>query len=142
MSRQFPQGEEMDMDGRGAGWKTFASIMLMIVGVMNVFDGLVAITHTNYIRRHTGGVLPVTNDVKVWGWIALIIGVIIILAAFGVLAGTTWARVVGIIVASLNLLFQFAWLDHSALWGFTMIVVDILIIYGLAAHGGPEYQEA
>jgi hypothetical protein len=138
----FPQGEEMDMDGRGGGWKTFASIMLIIVGVMNIFDGLVAITHSNYLRRNTGGVLPVTNDVKVWGWIALIIGVIIVLAAFGVLAGATWARVVGIIVASVNLLFQFAYVDHSPFWGFTMIVIDILIIYGLAAWGGREYEEA
>jgi hypothetical protein len=138
----FPQGEEMDMDGRGGGWKTFASIMLIIVGVMNIFDGLVAITQSAYIRRNTGGVLPVTNDVKVWGWIALILGVIIVLAAFGVLQGATWARVVGITIAGLNLIFQFAYVDHSPFWSFSVIIIDILIIYGLAAHGGPEYEEA
>jgi hypothetical protein len=138
----FPQGEEMDMDGRGEGWKTFASIMLIIVGVMNIFDGLVAITHSNYLRRHTGGVLPVTNDVKVWGWVALIIGVVIVLAAFGVLQGATWARAVGITVAGLNLIFQFAYVDHSPFWSFTVIVIDVLIIYGLAAWGGrPAYDE-
>lgn len=138
----FPQGEEMDMNASGEGWKTFASIMLIIVGVLNIFDGLVAITQTAYIRRATGGVLPVTNDVKVWGWVALIIGVIIVLAAFGVLQGATWARTVGIIVAGLNLIFQFAYVDHSPFWSFSVIVIDILIIYGLAAHGGREYEEA
>jgi hypothetical protein len=126
---------------RGAGWKTFAGIMLMIVGFLNAFDGLVAITQANYIRRNTGGVLPITNNVKTWGWIALIIGVIIILAAFGVLAGATWARVVGIFVASVNLVFQFGWLGHYPFWSFTMIVIDILVIYGLAAHGGREEYE-
>ncbi len=116
--------------------------MLIIVGVMNIFDGLVAITQSAYVRADTGGVLPVTNDVKVWGWIALIIGVIIVLAAFGVLAGATWARAVGILVAGINLVFQFAYVDHSPFWSFSMIIIDILIIYGLAAHGGPEYEEA
>ena len=127
---------------RVSGWKMFAGIMLLVVGFLNAFDGLVAITQANYIRRNTGGVLPITNNVKTWGWIALIIGVIIILAAFGVLAGATWARVVGIFVASVNLVFQFAYLGHYPLWSFTVIVIDILIIYGLAAHGGREYEEA
>jgi uncharacterized membrane protein len=128
------------MDDRVSGWKLFAGIMLMIVGVLNVFDGLVAITQANYIRRNTGGVLPLTNNVKNWGWVELIIGVIIVLAALGVLSGATWARIVGIIVASLNLMFQFAYIGHNEFWGFTMIVIDILVIYGLAAHGGRESE--
>src|SRR5690349_1237552 len=97
---------------RVSGWKLFAGIMLMIVGVLNAFDGLVAITQVNYIRRNTGGLLPITNNVKTWGWVELAIGVVIVLAALGVLSGATWARVVGIFVASLNLLFQFAYLGH------------------------------
>jgi len=127
---------------RVSGWKLFAGIMLMIVGFLNVFDGLVAITQSNYISRNTGGVLPLTNNVKNWGWVELFVGVIVVLAAFGVLSGATWARVVGILVASLNLMFQFAYLGHYPFWSFTMIVIDILVIYGLAAHGGREYQEA
>jgi hypothetical protein len=127
---------------RVSGWKMFAGIMLMIVGFLNAFDGLVAITQTNYIRRNTGGLLPITNNVKTWGWVALIIGVIIILAAFGVLSGATWARIVGIFVASVNLVFQFAYLGHYPFWSFTVIVIDILVIYGLAAHGAPEYEDA
>ena len=128
------------MEERVSGWKLFAGIMLMIVGFLNVFDGLVAITQANYIRRNTGGVLPLTNNVKNWGWVELIVGVIVVLAAFGVLSGATWARIVGIIVASLNLMFQFAYLGHNEFWGFTMIVIDILVIYGLAAHGGRESE--
>ena len=124
------QGDE------GYGWKGFAGIMLMIVGFLNVFDGLVAITQSNYIERNTGGVLPLTNNVKTWGWVALIVGIIIVLAGMSVLSGATWARVVGILVASINLIFQFAYLGHYPFWSFTMIVIDILVIYGLAAHGG------
>jgi hypothetical protein len=129
------------MEERVSGWKMFAGIMLMIVGFMNVFDGLVAITQSNYISRNTGGLLPLTNNVKNWGWVELILGVIVVLAAFGVLSGATWARVVGILVASVNLMFQFAYLGHYPFWSFTLIIIDILVIYGLAAHGGHELEE-
>lgn len=130
------------MDERISGWKGFASIMLVIVGCLNIFNGLVAITQTNYIERQTGGVLPLTNNVKTWGWVALILGIVIVLAGLGVLSGATWARVVGILVASLNLIFQFGFQGGYPFWSFTMIVIDILIIYGLAAHGGRGRYEA
>jgi hypothetical protein len=124
-----------------SGWSFFAGIMILVVGALNIFDGLVAITQSHYISRNTGGALPLTNNVKNWGWVELILGVIIVLAAFGIFSGATWGRVVGILVASLNLFFQFAYLGHYPFWSFTMIVIDILIIYGLAAHGGRTVEE-
>lgn len=115
-----------------SSWWTFAGIMIMISGVINAFDGLVAITQSRYIERNIGGELPITNNVKTWGWVELILGVILILVAFGVFSGANWARIVGIIVVSINLVFQFAYLGHYPFWSFTMIVVDLLIIFGLA----------
>src|SRR6476620_10318822 len=129
------EGQEMKMR---SGWVTFAGVMIFIVGILNAFDGLVAITQTRYIERNIGGELPITNNVKTWGWVALIIGVIMLLAGFGILSGANWARVIGILVASVNLLIQFAYLGHNPFWSFTMIVVDILVIYGLAGHRAEE----
>ena len=130
--------------GEGYGWKMYAGIMVMIGGFLNFFDGLVAITQTRYIERYTGGELPITNNVKTWGWVALIIGAVMILAGFGILSAQTWARVVGIFVAGANLIFQFGYMGHRELWSFTMIVLDILVIYGLVVHGGrgSELEEA
>jgi hypothetical protein len=128
----------------GYGWKMFAGIMVMVAGFLNVFDGLVAITQANYLTHISGGELPITNNVKTWGWVALILGVILVLAGFAILSGATWARVVGIFAASVNIVFQFAYLGHFPFWSFTMIVLDILVIYGLVAHGGrtDEYERA
>jgi hypothetical protein len=128
--------EAMDMENDGMGWKLFAGIMILIVGTMNVFDGLVGITQVNYITRYTGGQLPITNNIKTWSWVVLIIGVVMILAGFLIFVGNMFGRIVGIIVASLNALVQLAYLNHNTFWSFTMILVDILVIYGLAAHGG------
>ena len=59
-----------------------------------------------------------------------------ILAGFLIFVGNMFGRVVGIIVASLNALVQLAYLNHNTFWSLTMILIDILVIYGLAAHGG------
>ena len=127
------------MAGRPSyGWKTFCGIMLMIVGVLNMIDGLVAITQSNEVKSQVAQQLPLTDNVKTWGWIVLILGIIVILAGFALVAAMTWARVVGIIVASVNLVAQLAWLPHNEFWSFTMIVIDIIIIYGIAVHCGRE----
>jgi hypothetical protein len=125
-----------------SGWATFAGFMILVVGVLNVFDGLVAITQSNYIERNTGGELPITNNVKNWGWGALIIGVILILVGLGIFSGATWARVVGIVLVGLNLLFQFAYLGHYPLWSLTMIAIDIVIISALAgSYSDTEFSD-
>jgi len=124
------------MESDGFGWKVFAGIMILIVGVLNVFDGLVGLTQKSYVEQFTNGQLPVTNNIKTWSWVVLIIGVVMILAGLLIFSGNMFGRVVGILVASLNLLVQLAYLNHNTFWSFTMILIDILVIYGLAAHGG------
>ena len=124
------------MESDGFGWKVFAGIMILIVGALNVFDGLVGLTQENYIKQFTNGQLPITNNVKTWSWVVLILGIIMILAGFLIFSGNMFGRVVGILVAALNLLVQLAYLNHNTFWSFTMILIDILVIYGLVAHGG------
>ena len=127
------------MENDGQGWKTFAGIMVILVGVFNVIDGLRAITNASQITSHfpNGNVqLPLTNNVKNWGWLVLIIGAIMILAGFLIFAGNMFGRIVGVIIAALNAIVQLSYLDHNTFWSFTMILIDILIIYGLVAHGG------
>ena len=55
--------------------------MIIIVGIFNVIDGLRALTSSNQVEDALGGTeLPLTNDVKTWGWVVLIIGAVMILA--------------------------------------------------------------
>ena len=124
------------MENDGSGWKLFAGILILLGGIMNVFDGIVGISQTAYITRYTGGQLPITNNIKTWSWVVLIIGAVMILAGFLIFAGNMFGRVVGVIVASVNALAQLAYLNHNTFWSFTMILIDLLVIYGLVAHGG------
>ena len=75
-----------------SSWWTFAGIMVIVGGFLNLFDGLVPPSRRRVnIQRRIGGELPITNDVKTWGWVALIVGVIMLLAGFGILSGANWA---------------------------------------------------
>ena len=124
-------------ESSGAGWKTFAGIMIIIVGIFNVIDGLRAVTSSNQVENILGNVeLPLTNDVKTWGWVVLIIGAVMILAGFLIFSGNMFGRIVGVVVAGGNMIVQLSYLDHNPFWSFTIIIVDVLIIYGLVAHGG------
>jgi hypothetical protein len=129
------------MAGRPSyGWKSFCGIMLLIVGFLNIIDGLVAITQSNQVKSQVNAQLPLFDNVKTWGWIVLIIGIIVLFAGFALMAGSTWGRVIGIIVASVNLIAQLAWLPHNTFWSLTMIAIDVIIIYGIAVHCGREEE--
>jgi len=134
------------MAGRPSyGWKGFVGIVLMIIGAVNIIEGLVGITRTNQLERAINvNTLPATSDVKTWGWIIFIWGIIVLLAGFAILGGATWARVVAIFVASVNLLINVAFFgsDSRPLWGFVLVFLNIFIIYGVAVHCGKEDEEA
>jgi hypothetical protein len=136
------------MDNDGFGWKIFAGVMILIGGTFNLIDGLVGLTNASYFQNAVSGVsgsrastaqglqFPVTNDIKTWSWVILVVGAVMILAGFLIFVGSMFGRIVGVIAASVNILLQLSYSNHSPWWAFTMVIIDILVIYGLIAHGG------
>jgi hypothetical protein len=116
----------------GHGWLTFAGIMVIIVGALNVIWGIAAIDQSTFF---VGETKLVFQDVKTWGWIVLFVGVLEIFAGFGIFARNQAARWFGIVVASLNLIAALLSINAYPTWGLIIVLIDILIIYGLAAHG-------
>jgi hypothetical protein len=122
--------------GRSAtavGFTYFAAIMMMLSGGFEILQGLSAI-----IRKH----LYVVNsdyiykiNVAGWGWIHLILGVIVLLAGIALLGGSLWARIVGIVLAALIALANFLWLPYYPVWAIVIIAVNVVVIWALAAHG-------
>jgi uncharacterized membrane protein (DUF106 family) len=74
-------------------------------------------------------------DVTAWGWIHLILGVILILAGIGIFSGNVAARTVGVIVAGLAAIANFACLSYYPVWSIIVIAICIAIIWALTAHG-------
>jgi hypothetical protein len=119
--------------GWGA-WLSFVGVALVVVGVLQVMQGLTALLNDGfYVVGRQGLVVDV--DYSVWGWTHLLLGVLAILTAAGLLAGNTAARVVGILIAMVSVAINFVFLPAYPWWSSFVILFDLLVIYGLAAHG-------
>jgi hypothetical protein len=120
-------------DVAGSGWLMFAATMLGLAGILSVIDGIVALSKSKF---YVASATYVFSDLRTWGWITLIIGVVAILAAGGVLAGSQWARWFGMIAAGLNAIAVFAFAQGYPLWTLIIFACNILVIYALAVYGG------
>jgi hypothetical protein len=115
----------------GRGWYDFAGAMLGIAGAFNAIEGLAAVLKKEYFA---GGTLLYDN-LQVWGWAWLIIGVVQVSAAIMLFAGN--GRVLGIILAALSAVVSFASIGASPAWSIIVIALDVLIINGLTVHAEP-----
>ena len=125
------------MEREGEGWLVFAAIVLGVAGIMRVFDAIWA------FRYH--GVLPANlesaifgHTLKTYGWVYLIVAIVLILCAFGVLARSQFSRWVGIFAGAIMAISSIWWMPFYPIWSLTYIAVGILVIYGLAVYGGRE----
>ena len=115
---------------RGYGWRTFAGVLIVLVGIFNFIDGIVAIANADYLNSHL-----VFGNLNSWGWTILILGVIQFLVGLAIIAGQTWAAYVGIFFAVLNAIGQLLYLPSYPLWSIVIIAIDVIVIYGLAMYG-------
>jgi hypothetical protein len=117
-----------------AGWIGFAGIVLLIVGSIDFFQGLIALFEDDYFVVTGSGFLVV--DLTAWGWIMLIWGVLLVLAGLGLVAGQAWARWFAIVVVSLNFIAELGFLGNSQypLWSLTVMTLNIIVLYALTAR--------
>ncbi len=115
------------------GFILFAGIMMIVAGGLQAFTGLVALFENEFYVATRNYLLQF--DATAWGWIHLLGGLLIVAAGFAVMAGKTWGRVIGIILAALSLLANFAFMPYYPFWSLTIIAVDIFVIWALTAHG-------
>ncbi len=119
--------------GVAIGFTVFAAAMLMIVGSFGIITGLAAIFEDSFYAFAGDYILKF--DVTAWGWIHLILGVVVLFAGLGLLSGATWARVVGVVIASLSAIANFASIPYYPVWSIVVIGVDVVVIWALTAHG-------
>jgi hypothetical protein len=111
----------------------FAGVMMIMAGAFQALSGLVALFENEFYVATRNYLLQF--DATSWGWIHLLLGLLVLFAGFAVLAGQTWGRVVGITLAVLSALANFAFLPYYPFWAMTIIALDIFVIWALAVHG-------
>ncbi|MBM7503368.1 hypothetical protein ACFPER_07795 [Agromyces aurantiacus] len=117
------------------GWGWFAGTILIIAGAIDAIYGLIAILQPGsaYFVVTSGTLF--LFDVAGWGWWHLLIGVLLILVGLALFTGATWARVVAVILASLNAVGHIFLLPSQPWWSLIVIALDIFVIYALTVHG-------
>ncbi|MGZ6574463.1 MAG: DUF7144 family membrane protein [Solirubrobacteraceae bacterium] len=121
---------------RGAGWILFAGIMLAIAGSLNFIWGIAAVSSSHFFVANASFIL---SDLNTWGWIAIAFGAIEFLAALSIWRGGAFGRWFGIFVAGLAVIAAMMMIPAYPFWALTLVAIDLLVIYGLAAYGGkPE----
>lgn len=131
MSEYYEQPAERS--GWAMGWATFAAIMLMLGGAWGVIVGIAGIAEDEILVK--GPDYIAQFDATTWGWIHLLLGIVLILSGIGIFSGNVLARTVGVVVAAISALINFAWLPWYPVWATIVIAIDIAIIWALTAHG-------
>jgi hypothetical protein len=116
------------------GFILFASIMMLMTGVFQALQGLVAIFENEFYVATREYLFQF--DATSWGWIHLILGVIVAFAGWGLLSGRTWARAVAITLALLSAIANFLFIPYYPFWSLLIIALDIFVIWAVAARGG------
>jgi hypothetical protein len=122
-----------DYSSWAVGWAGFAGVMLIIIGVFDIVQGLVAIVDDEFYVVTQEWVFQF--DTTTWGWIHLILGVILIASGIGIFSANVAARTVGVVGAGLAMIVNFAWLPYYPVWSTIVIAICIAIIWALTAHG-------
>lgn len=116
-----------------SGWVVFAGTIVVVTAVANLIYGIVLLVNDEWVALAPRSV--VTFDLTTVGVAYLLVAALQFFVAMGIFHGDLWARVLGIVVAALNLLAQMSFMSVYPQWSWVVIILDGLIIYGLAVHG-------
>jgi hypothetical protein len=134
-----PQVLRLGEDNKGAGWVTFAGVMLLVLGCTNTVEGVAAVSGSDFFvtRAHY-----LFGDLSSWGWVIWLIGVAQGLTGVAVFVKNQFARWLGVAFAVCNALAQMLMIQAYPFWSLALLSLDLLVMYGLVVYGGRSYRPA
>jgi len=120
------------MNEQRSGWVTFAGVMLLLVGTLNVIYGIAAIGNSSFFVNDTRFIFGGLNS---WGWIILVIGVLQFFAAFSLWSGGLYGRVIGLAAAGISAIGALLSIPAYPFWSLAVFAVDIVIMHQIATRG-------
>ncbi|MEV8532413.1 hypothetical protein [Streptomyces sp. NPDC051211] len=115
-----------------AGGAMFAGILLLVDGVLDVLKGIVGIAKDDVYARV--GDYTFKFDVAAWGWIMLVLGIVLVVVGAGILKDAEWARAMGLALAGISIIFNFMWLPYTPVWALISIAIALFVIWALCVH--------
>ncbi|MFD9305660.1 hypothetical protein ACFWCB_23910 [Streptomyces sp. NPDC060048] len=121
-----------------SGRLVFAAVMMIFSGIMMLLAGISAIAQDDVFFATRNYVY--TFNLTGWGWIHLILGIVITVAGFAVVKGVVWARVIGVVLAGLSMIANFLWLPYTPWWALLFIAIDGVVIWALCVAPQPRTE--
>jgi len=115
-----------------SGWVTFAGVLLLIAGVLNIIYGIAALGDSSFFLANTRFIL---SNLNTWGWVTLILGIFQFFAAFSLWSGNLYGRIVGIAAAGLSAIAALMSIPAYPFWSLAIFAIDIVIIHQIATRG-------
>jgi hypothetical protein len=138
MTEQTPSGYRQARGQQTTSWAVgfilFAAIMMIMTGFFQVLAGLVAIFENEFYVATRNYLFQF--DATSWGWIHLLVGLLVAFAGWSLLSGRTWARALAITLAVLSAVANFLFIPYYPFWSLLIIALDVFAIWAIAAHGG------
>ncbi|CCH88212.1 conserved membrane protein of unknown function [Modestobacter italicus] len=117
-----------------AGWVVFGAVMLIVMGLFQVIEGLVALFDDGFYAVSSSG-LVVDVDYNTWGWVHIVLGLLAGLVGIGLLMGNLAARMAGVTIAFVSAVLHLLFASAYPLWSVIVITLDVLVIYAIVVHG-------
>jgi hypothetical protein len=129
----YDQPVSYDQRTGWTGWITFAGVMMILAGSLNLFYGIIAAVNDEWVVFTNRA--NVYLDVSEWGWVHIIVGAVVLISGLGLFSGNILARTIAVVAASISLVVNFFFIPVYPLWAITVIVIDLLVIWAVTAHG-------
>ena len=122
---------------RASGWAIsgiwFAASMLVMIGVFQILGGLAAIINSDFFV--VGAHYTYHLDTTAWGWINLIVGVLVLMTGWALFAGRAWAAVTALVMALISAIQNFFLIAYYPWWALLVIALDVWVIWALTRPG-------
>ena len=125
------------MQEKGEGWLIFAAIVLGVAGIMRIFDAIWAFRYHGVVPQNLEDAI-FGHSLKTYGWVYLVVGIVVIVCAGGVLVRSQISRWIGIFAGAVMAISAIWWMPYYPIWSLTYIGMGVLVIYSLAVYGGRE----
>ena len=137
---QVREERNLDDPSRGEGWLMFAGIILMIAGIMRLFDAIWAFSYSGAVPNNLQNAL-LGHSLTTYGWVWLFIAIILFGSGLAVMVRSQFARWIGIIAGAIGAISAIWWIPYYPIWSLIYIFIGVLVIYALAAYGEPATIE-
>jgi len=131
-----------DITGEGSGWLFFAGTVLGIAGIMRIFDGIWAFRFDGDPSENLLESAFLGTSLTTYGWVWIVVGVVLIASSFAVLNRSQFARWIGIIAGAMLAITATWWFAYYPVWTIAYILIGLLVVYALAIHGGRNQAHA